>query len=567
PAFYASSLATRPAASFVGRIFIDSDNPSTGLYRDTGTAWVQIADPGAGTTGTLQQVTTNGNSTTTGITITTNGLGIGTTIPASNRLDIHSGTGLQATFNGTGVTNAALQFQLAGTGKWNVGNLYNSNSNDFIITDVVNTLNRVTVKNTGQTFIGADTTSSGLLVVNNSSSDSHIVVLGANSPSIRIRDSGSSLVQNVGLGISTGTNAFIQGSASGNYCIFNSSTTASPILFGVYDAGAGNTQEAARISAARNFLIGLTIDGGQKLQVNGNASIQGAAIFSGSVTTSQIIVNAISSITYGSFNANTNGFAYLEFKFNSSTYGYIGQESSFIGGSSSTDFSIVAINNLTFNTGGSFIECGRFSTSGNLLIGTTTDGGQKLQVNGTGYFSLGLASNATISAGSGGSGSTLSSGSIDVTKDIGLAPTQGIVVNNARILSFTSNGIITSTPTYNNTTGIAANVQIDSNGYFARSTVSSLRFKENINDWNNGLDVILALKPKLFNYKKDYYDKADIQFLGLIAEEVAEVCPYLADYQNEDRTGQVENVRYANIVVPLIKAIQELNNKINALKN
>ena len=177
PAFYASSLATRPAASFVGRIFIDSDSPSTGLYRDTGTAWVQIADPGAGTTGTLQQVTTNGNSTTTGITITTNGLGIGTTIPGSNRLDIHSSSGINATFNGTGTTNAALQLQLAGVGKWNLSNFYNAAANDFIITDVLNSLNRLTIKNTGQTFIGTDVTSSGAFVVNNATSDNHIVCI------------------------------------------------------------------------------------------------------------------------------------------------------------------------------------------------------------------------------------------------------------------------------------------------------------------------------------------------------------------------------------------------------
>ena len=55
--------------------------------------------------------------------------------------------------------------------------------------------------------------------------------------------------------------------------------------------------------------------------------------------------------------------------------------------------------------------------------------------------------------------------------------------------------------------------------------------------------------------------------LGLIAEEVAEVCPYLADYENEDGSGEVENVRYANIVVPLIKAIQELKAELDELKS
>lgn len=48
----------------------------------------------------------------------------------------------------------------------------------------------------------------------------------------------------------------------------------------------------------------------------------------------------------------------------------------------------------------------------------------------------------TITSGT-GSGNTLSSGSIDVGKDIGLAATQGIVVNNARVLAFASTGAAT----------------------------------------------------------------------------------------------------------------------------
>ena len=145
PAFYASSLATRPTFGFPGRIFIDSDSPSTGIYRDTGSAWVQVADQGAGTTGTLQTVTTNGNTSNTGLSITGNGIGIGTTIPGSNRLDIHASSGIQATFNGTGVTNAGLQLQSAGVGKWTLQNNYNTGSNDFVITDVLNTVNRLTI--------------------------------------------------------------------------------------------------------------------------------------------------------------------------------------------------------------------------------------------------------------------------------------------------------------------------------------------------------------------------------------------------------------------------------------
>jgi hypothetical protein len=129
------------------------------------------------------------------------------------------------------------------------------------------------------------------------------------------------------------------------------------------------------------------------------------------------------------------------------------------------------------------------------------------------------------------------------------------------------NGLIRSIPVYNNTTATLANLVVTSGGTFERSVASSIRYKENVKDWDqSGLDLICALKPRTFKYKKDYYDKTNIEFLGLIAEEVSEVSSYLADYENEDRTGEVANVRYANIVVPLIKGIQELKAEIEQLK-
>ena len=120
---------------------------------------------------------------------------------------------------------------------------------------------------------------------------------------------------------------------------------------------------------------------------------------------------------------------------------------------------------------------------------------------------------------------------------------------------------------YYKTTANAANLFVGSDGGLSRSTASSKRFKDNIAEWNeSGLNTILALKPKTFNYKEEHYSQPNRQFLGLIAEEVADVSSYLADYENEDGSGQIENVRYANIVVPLIKAMQEQQTIIEDLK-
>ena len=120
PAFYASSLATRPAFGFPGRIFIDTDTPSSGIYRDTGTAWEQVADPGAGTTGTLQQVTTNGNTTTLGIVVQGIDINDGAGTGANN---IAIGTN-SLSVNTTGYINVALGYtalQNNTTGFANIG--------------------------------------------------------------------------------------------------------------------------------------------------------------------------------------------------------------------------------------------------------------------------------------------------------------------------------------------------------------------------------------------------------------------------------------------------------------
>jgi hypothetical protein len=68
PAIYADTLANRPAASFAGRLFVDTASPY-GIYRDTGSAWVQIASNGGG----------SGSTGINGLNGTTN-IGLGGTL-------------------------------------------------------------------------------------------------------------------------------------------------------------------------------------------------------------------------------------------------------------------------------------------------------------------------------------------------------------------------------------------------------------------------------------------------------------------------------------------------------
>ena len=491
PAFYADTLANRPAAGFTGRVFISTD--TLDLYRDTGTTWVLLSPSSTGTitgSGAAGQVTFF--SSASSITGTNdlfydsgnNRLGINTNAPTAP-LDVHSSlSGALMQLNQTsGILDSQIAFQSANVGKWRIGSYYNSGQYSFGIYDVFNSRERFSVLNTGQTFVGDQVSSSGKLVVNSGSlGDTGLVVISSSSPSIRINNGGTGANFRCGLGISTAANNFIQGSVDGDFCIFNSNTGTFPILFGINDTGLGNTQEAARVSAARNFLIGTTTDAGQKLQVSGTSLITGAASFSSTLTTNNTIqTNVAGGLAYrayfGSGNNlsldvnvdSSNGDASLTFnttfnagykyflnnfaarisnagtlKFQVAPIGTAGSTISWVDALSFSNTSGAAtfrdavtgrsygVNNGTFRgglysytdilgsgsdnsitifsdnpaSGGNIYFCPQggatrvasiIGSTGNLLIGTTTDNGNKLQVNGFANFQ-----NPASNSGNGG---------------------------------------------------------------------------------------------------------------------------------------------------------------------
>ena len=200
-------------------------------------------------------------------------LGIGTITPGT-ALDIHHNQNTIAQFNQTTFGNdSRIAFQSNGIANWRIGNFYNLGANDFGVYDVLNSLERFSVKTTGQTFVGAQTSSSGLFNVNSANSDNHICVIGANAPSIRVRNAGSGASYQFGIGLATTTNNFIQGTTLGEMCIFNDSLFDSPILFGIRTSISGLTNEVGRFAANGNFGIGTSTPtgaAGLTLAINGN---------------------------------------------------------------------------------------------------------------------------------------------------------------------------------------------------------------------------------------------------------------------------------------------------------
>ena len=186
PALYTDTFANRPNFGYAGRLFIAND--TSAIYEDTGTAWVLIANVSSGA-GTLQQVTTNGNTSNVGISVTAGGistnsltdtaltlgsvlfsgaaglvsqdnaaffwddtnnrLGINTTTP-TNTLDLHfAGTNAMLGLNNTAGNQSSIVFANTGTNKWRMGN---TATNTFDLVNVGLGTNAISVNSTNNTI-------------------------------------------------------------------------------------------------------------------------------------------------------------------------------------------------------------------------------------------------------------------------------------------------------------------------------------------------------------------------------------------------------------------------------
>jgi len=115
-----------------------------------------------------------------------------------------------------------------------------------------------------------------------------------------------------------------------------------------------------------------------------------------------------------------------------------------------------------------------------------------------------------------------------------------------------ASGVITSPPTYANTSGGAANMFVQTDGSFYRST-SSLKYKTNVQDATHGLADLLQLRSVTYEGKAE--TDAGKTFGGLIAEEVHAVG--LTEFVQYAEDGSPDALAYGNMVSLCIKAIQE----------
>jgi hypothetical protein len=122
-------------------------------------------------------------------------------------------------------------------------------------------------------------------------------------------------------------------------------------------------------------------------------------------------------------------------------------------------------------------------------------------------------------------------------------------------------GKIYCVPTYNNTSGAAANMGIDASGTLYRST-SSRKYKTEITSAVHGLADLMKLRS--VTYKGTAKMDGDTVFGGLIAEEVHDAG--LTEFVQYAEDGTPDALAYGNMVALCVKAIQELKAELDSLK-
>jgi hypothetical protein len=100
--------------------------------------------------------------------------------------------------------------------------------------------------------------------------------------------------------------------------------------------------------------------------------------------------------------------------------------------------------------------------------------------------------------------------------------------------------------------------------------LSDVRLKTNITDiaQNESLNVVNALRPVTFDWKKDIFNesKRGTSDAGFIAQEVEQVIPYaVSDYTISDTT--YKNIKFERILPYLVGSIQKLTMENSELKN
>jgi hypothetical protein len=467
--------------------------------------------------------------------------------------------------NGTSTNSAYTILQSAGTNKWRIGNNYAAGVNTFDIFAYDNSTTPLSINSNGAMTLSANVTTTGAQFVQNGfyltnanggalagytlmhgsdnginfalrnltggasfifqSASSYSYTFPATTGTLALTSNLSAYLPLTG-GTLTGALSGTSATFSGSVAIGTNpaSSAAGAVLRLPYDnairwRNSSNTADIGFYLGTSNlfqFDSGINVGGGATatdLQINGG-------------TTSNIITNITSNSTFAF--GSTNGRRVAQIRYNTGDapglqFGYDATDNTgIIAGA--TQATGAGLDFYTFN-GSTWGNRMRITSGGNVLIGKTTTGvdtaGFRFDSSGVLFTSVASGENTYY------------------LRDI---------TNTVYRFYVTSGGTINAT----NTT---------------ISAISDIRLKENISDLEIGLDAIMALRPRKFDWKKESGNSGK-NVRGFIAQEFEEIFPDLIDESiNPAPEGEEPYKQIRQDLIPiLVKAMQQQQAQIEELK-
>jgi hypothetical protein len=473
---------------------------------------------------------------------------------------------------------------------------------------IVNAQNQMTAINgTGITvFSGASSTSGARVVLNSlglaaygATSSVNITAVSGNGTNVTYTASGHSFTVGQSITVSELAPAGYNGSfvitsvvASTSFTVANTTTAAVTDANGVAERATLAISATTGNAVFSGSVTGSTIIGGT-LNIAGKTIIDGAGLLTGTGVTLTGRINAEA----GYFGTPTNGF-------DISTTGLVGVGNGVISGgtisgttfTNGSTFSVTSAGVLTATSGTiggfTFTSTGftvgaigvSINTNGNATFATVTTNTNQNNVFGGPIKALdGIETTGNISATSGVTvtGAPIYTGDATTTastETAGISLTQGGTISARR-----SNNNPLNLHIFGVTAGTGTSVpviQFIRNGtnrgtleVFGNTTAPTLvgssdyRLKENIRDYTESLDKLLATKVRVFNEVEDA-EHSDV--IGFVAHEFAEVFPNMVNGQKDavDVEGNpiYQKLGYTNLIPHLVGAIQALHKEIELLK-
>jgi hypothetical protein len=112
----------------------------------------------------------------------------------------------------------------------------------------------------------------------------------------------------------------------------------------------------------------------------------------------------------------------------------------------------------------------------------------------------------------------------------------------------------------NSSNAVAGQIQHTGVTTTAFATSSDQRLKENIVDAPNALNKIMDIKVRSYDWKED---SSHVEY-GFVAQEINEIYGEPVGVGGENVKDKPWNIEYGRLTPILLKAIQELNAKVDA---